>query len=58
MDDVAGLLSGRRFAARRTFDVVLAATLKRHGVTTFYTRNAADFADLGWFAVVDPLASR
>jgi hypothetical protein len=44
------------FSARRTFDLVLAVTLRRNGVETLYTRNASDFAAFGWFTVVDPLA--
>ena len=42
------------FAARNTFDLVLAVTLHRNGVTEFYTRNTADFSDLGLFRVVAP----
>jgi len=49
-------LSGQRFPARRTFDLVLAVTLHRNGVETFYTRNPTDFDGFGWFRVVDVLA--
>jgi hypothetical protein len=35
---------------------VLAVTLRRNGVDTFYTRNPADFDAFGWFTVIDPLA--
>jgi predicted nucleic acid-binding protein len=42
--------------AARTFDAVLAVTLKNHGVDAFFTRNARDFAGFGWFDVVDPLS--
>jgi predicted nucleic acid-binding protein len=44
------------FPARRTFDLVLAVTLRRNGVDTFYTRNVADFESFGWFRVIDPLS--
>lgn len=42
------------FAYRRIFDVRLAATLRRHGVTDFATRNTKDFADLGFSRVWNP----
>ena len=54
--DVMAGLSEARFPARRTFDLVLAVTLHRNGVDTFYTRNPADFTGFGWFRVVDALA--
>jgi hypothetical protein len=44
------------FPARQTFDLLLAVTLHRNGVNTFYTRNVADFEGYGWFKVIDPLA--
>ncbi|MFN7459418.1 MAG: TA system VapC family ribonuclease toxin [Gemmatimonas sp.] len=43
------------FPARRTFDAVLALTLRSNGVTRFYTRNVRDFAGAGFAAVVDPV---
>jgi toxin-antitoxin system PIN domain toxin len=49
-------LAGAAFPARRTFDLVLAVTLRRNGVDTFYTRNVADFESFGWFRVIDPLS--
>ena len=45
------------FAARNTFDLVLAVTLHRNGVTEFYTRNETDFSSLNLFRVVDPIGS-
>jgi uncharacterized protein len=48
-------LSDPSFPARRTFDLVLAVTLRRNGVDAFYTRNAPDFAAFGWFQVIDPI---
>lgn len=45
------------FSARRTFDLVLAATLRRSGVTKLYTHNPSDFQQLDWFEVVDPIES-
>lgn len=44
------------FPARRIFDLVLAETLKHHGVTRFYTHNPKDFEELGYFEVIDPIA--
>ena len=49
-------LSEPSFPARRTFDLVLAVTLRRNGVDTFYTQNVADFQSLGWFRLIDPIA--
>ena len=45
------------FPPRRTFDLVLAHTLKANGVTEFYTHNTKDFAEYGFFRVTDPLDS-
>jgi toxin-antitoxin system PIN domain toxin len=44
------------FPARRTFDAVLALTLRAHGVTRLYTRNGRDFAAAGFAEVIDPVA--
>ncbi len=33
----------------------LAATLRHHGVKTFYTRTVGGFTPVGWFEVVDPI---
>ena len=41
-----------------TFDAVLAATLKAHGVRTLYTRNSRDFRTMGLFEVSDPIELR
>jgi toxin-antitoxin system PIN domain toxin len=43
------------FPARRTFDLVLALTLKAQGVAEFFTRNTKDFADLDFFTITDPI---
>ena len=37
---------------------LLAAILKSHGVTSFFTRNKKDFEELRLFEVVDPLKSK
>jgi toxin-antitoxin system PIN domain toxin len=55
-NEVAAGLSEAAFPARRTFDLVLAVTLRRSGVDTFYTRNPGDFEGFGWFRVIDPLS--
>lgn len=44
------------FPARRTFDAVLALTLRANGVTRFYTRNVRDFTAAGFAEVIDPVA--
>ena len=54
-DDVLQLLEKPRFPYQRTHDTVLGATLRRHGVKTFYTRNQKDFADVGFSKVVNPI---
>jgi len=43
------------FARRRIFDVRLALSLRAAGVTQFATVNTADFADLGFDRVWNPL---
>lgn len=53
--DAAPLLADAEMAASRTFDRVLAVTLRSNGVRTFYTRNVRHFQDLGWFDVIDPI---
>jgi hypothetical protein len=57
MDQLKPLWQKDSFPAKRTFDLVLALTLKAQGVTEFFTRNAKDFHDLGFFAVKNPLSS-
>jgi predicted nucleic acid-binding protein len=48
-------LSTPAFPRRRTYDLVLAVTLRSAGVTDFYTRNVADFRDAGFTRVVNPI---
>lgn len=48
-------LRKKGFPARRIFDVVLAKTLIRNGVTHFYTRNVKDFASLGFKEIINPI---
>jgi predicted nucleic acid-binding protein len=48
-------LSAPAFPRRRTYDLVLAVTLRTAGVTEFYTRNVADFRDAGFARVVNPI---
>jgi len=54
--ELAALLRAGSFPPARTFDAVLAVTLRSHGVDTFYTRNVKDFERFGWFTVVDPVS--
>ena len=53
--EVIELISTPSFPASRTFDVVLAVTLKRNGVNTLYTHNARDFEVFDFFSVIDPV---
>lgn len=48
-------LSAAAFPRRRTYDFVLAVTLRSNGVTEFYTRNVADFRDAGFPHLVNPI---
>jgi predicted nucleic acid-binding protein len=48
-------LSAPAFPRRRTYDLVLAVTLRVNGVTEFYTRNVADFRDAGFTGLVNPI---
>jgi predicted nucleic acid-binding protein len=48
-------LSAAGFPRRRTYDLVLAVTLRSNGVTEFYTRNVTDFRDAGFEQVVNPI---
>jgi predicted nucleic acid-binding protein len=55
-EQLAEVLRAASFAPARTFDAVLAVTLRSQGVNTFYTRNTKDFERFGWFKLVDPVA--
>ncbi len=48
-------LATRSFPRHRTYDLVLAVTLRRNGVDTFYTRNVVDFRNAGFGAVLNPI---
>jgi toxin-antitoxin system PIN domain toxin len=54
MGEIAAFLDGDDFPPARTFDVVLAVTLKKNGVDTFYTHNKKDFEPYRWFTLIDP----
>lgn len=43
------------FPRRRTYDFVLAVTLRSNGVDEFYTRNIADFRDAGFKHLINPI---
>lgn len=55
-EEVVAALAAPSLPSSRTFDLVLAVTLRRNGVDTFYTRNIRNFQDFNWFHVIDPLA--
>jgi toxin-antitoxin system PIN domain toxin len=52
--DIAEGLQHPSFPPSRTFDLVLAATLRANGVRTFYTRNTRDFSGFGYFKTINP----
>jgi len=56
MDRLIPFWKEASFPPRRTFDLVLALTLKTSGVRKFHTRNTKDFEDFGFFTLVNPLA--
>lgn len=43
------------FPYQRTHDALLATTLRRNGVTRFYTRNTRDFVDAGFAELINPI---
>ncbi len=53
--EVLECLGRSRFPYQRTHDALLGITLRRHGVTTFYTRNERDFTDVGLPTIVNPI---
>ncbi len=55
MDRVWPSVRGKGFARRRIFDIRLAHTLLRSGVTDFATANTKDFKGLGFRRVWNPL---
>ena len=52
---IRAVFSVPAFPRRRTYDLVLAVTLRSNGVAEFYTRNVADFRDAGFSRVVNPI---
>ena len=55
MDEVWRRASEPGFARRRIYDVRLALTLRRYGVSEFATSNPVDFEGFGFDRVWDPL---
>lgn len=53
-EEALNLMSQHRLGRNRIADTVLAATLKRHGVDTLWTKNKADFAVFDFLQSVDP----
>ena len=52
---VCDRLASSAFPRRRTYDLVLAVTLRSNGVTDFYTRNIADFRGAGFQQLINPI---
>lgn len=55
MPTVAGNWRRAEFPRRNTFDLILATTLARNGVTRLYTRNTDDFEKLALLKVENPI---
>jgi toxin-antitoxin system PIN domain toxin len=55
-DDLTKDFSSAPHKAAHIFDRVLAVTLLKNGVTTFYTRNTKDFADFGFKSLINPIS--
>jgi predicted nucleic acid-binding protein len=58
MEELKHIWEDDNFPARRSFDSILAVTLKAYEVNNFYTRNSKDFDKLGFFNVINPLNLR
>jgi len=54
-DRIFSKLEAEGFPYQRTHDLVLGETLRNNGVTTFYTRNIKDFAEIGFPNLVNPI---
>lgn len=52
---IRDMLAAPTFPRGRTYDLVLATTLRANGVDTFYTRNLVDFQDAGFATLVNPI---
>jgi predicted nucleic acid-binding protein len=52
---VQNLVREKPRRGKRLFDLILAATLKYHGVSRLYTRNLKDFSDYAFLEATDPL---
>ena len=53
--EVLQCLESGKFPYQRTHDALLGITLRRHGVTDFYTRNERDFVDAGLPRIINPI---
>jgi len=58
MKDLSPLWARNSFSSKKSFNLILAITLKSHGVKEFYTRNTRDFESLGFFDVCNPLLNQ
>jgi predicted nucleic acid-binding protein len=56
MSEIAERLKSEELPPSRTFNSVLAITLKKHDVGTYYTKNTRVFEPFHWFTLIDPLA--
>lgn len=53
--EVLGCLEKGRYPYQRTHDTILGITLRRNGVTVFYTRNERDFGESGIRSIINPI---
>jgi predicted nucleic acid-binding protein len=53
-EEAMNLISKHHLSRNRIADTLLAATLKRHGVDTLWTRNKTDFAVFDFLNIIDP----
>ncbi len=57
-DELWGIAAHQGFPRRRIYDVRLALSLRRQGVTELATANVKDFNDFGFLRVWNPLKDR
>lgn len=55
MSQLDAVWNSNSFPVSRSFDLILAVTLKNYGVKTLYTRNTKDFDKMKYFELVNPL---
>ncbi|CAN5869007.1 type II toxin-antitoxin system VapC family toxin [soil metagenome] len=54
-DFMKGFREDAQSKSSHIFDRILAITLRKNGVSTFYTRNTKDFAKFGFKSMINPI---